>query len=448
MQTVGDTVHAYRRWISLELRATRGAGSGKPRSGRHLALFAWSLPPSNSAGVYRPLSFLEYSPRARWRVTAFGGEATDQDRIGGGELLERVPSSTTILTLVGTTRIPSWSLFPRTNGGFLDAIEFAHEAIDRLKTDPPSAVLASGPTFEMFITAAFVARHFRTPLILDYRDEWTECPFSFVRLGKDDRKWERRCLAQADKVLFTTRSQLKHQLLTFSELTVEKTLLLPNGWEPSEFDPHAAAQGDRNPSSTLRIALVGNLSDHAPPDGFLRTFERLLTVHPEWRQRVVVDFIGRKSRDATGKLEAFPFPANVRAIDHMSKTQAVRAMQQADMLLLIALPELERYLPGKLFDYLATKRPVLVYGAPGEASRTVEDLGAGLRCEDGNHERLLEIFSRLQANDVEPQSIKIERWLEEHRRDVLAGRLYALLDELQEGSRTRTDPFAAFSGRT
>ena len=122
-------------------------------------------------------------------------------------------------------------------------------------------------------------------------------------------------------------------------------------------------------------------------------------------------------------------------------------MQQADALLLIALPELERDLPGKLFDYLAAKRPVLVHGAPGEASRAVEELGAGFLCEDGNDERLLEILGRLRAGTAQPQSDRTERWLEEHRRDVLAGRLYALLDELQERSRKRTGSFTAFSGR-
>lgn len=436
MNTVADTAYAFRKWISVEVLAAAGARNQRIDTQPHLALFAWSLPPSTWAGVYRPLSFIEFSPRAGWRVTGFAGPATDQDRIGGEELLARVPGSCRIHSVERSERVPSWSLFPRTNGGFLDALEFAHDAIDRLRDDPPTAVLASGPTFEMFIAASFVARRFGAPLILDYRDEWTECPFEFVRLGKDDRKWERRCLAQAARVLFTTQSQLEHHLAAFRELTPGKALVLPNGWDPSEFDGHAdhvrTAPADDAP---IRIALVGNLADHAPPDGFLDTFGRLLEHRPEWRDRVVVDFIGRKSKEAKARLDAFAFSANVRSTDHLSKTQAVRAMQQADALLLIAMPELARYLPGKLFDYLAARRPVIVYGAPGEASALVEELDAGFRCDDGNDERLVDILRKLRdLRGPYPGSSRAAQWLERHRRDVLASRLYSILDELQAGS--------------
>lgn len=445
MRTLFDTLHAYRRWFALEFGSARG--SRMHGSASHLALFAWSLPPSTWAGVYRPLSFLEYAPRVGWRVTAFGGETTERDRVGGDELLARIPGTCTVHTLARTQRVPSWSFFPRTNGGFLDALEFARSAIRRLQADPPSAVLASGPTFEMFITAMFVARRFRVPLILDYRDEWTECPFAFVRLGNADRRWERRCLASADKVLFTTESQLRHHLAVFAELTQDKGHVLPNGWEPAEFTA-AGGEADRPrvQEGRLTIALVGNLADHAPPDGFLATFGRLLAAHPEWQERVVIEFIGRKSPEAITRIRTFPFAANVRCIDHLSKTQAVHAMRRADALLLIALPDLRRYLPGKLFDYLAAERPVVVFGARGEASELIGTLEVGFHCGDGDDVRLLDILLKLRKGEDLTRSPRVTRWLEAHRRDVLAGRFYALLDELQR-SRKGTTHWEATSSR-
>lgn len=430
MKAIFDTAIAYKRWASLEIRAIFGT-KARARSSRHLALFAWALPPSTWAGVYRPLSFLEHSAESGWRISAFGGEPNSEDRIGGEELLARIPGSCTIRRLSPSPLRPSWSLFPRVNGGLVDAIEFAHTAIEVLRDDPPTAVLASGPTFDMFITGAFVSRRFRVPLVLDYRDEWSESPFSFISPARDDRKWEQRCLERANRVLFTTGSQREHQLKVFPMLASEKTLVLPNGWDPAEFTAEIGARRPLSAASCLRIALIGNLADHAPPDGFLETFARLLNAHPSLRAQVLVEFIGRKSPGAAASLAAFSFPENIRDTPHLAKTQAVQVMREADALLLVALPELQRYLPGKLFDYLAAGRPIIVYGAPGEASRLVAELDAGFHCPEGDDGRLYDIVQELRAGSARPQSILRRRWLERHRRDVLAGNLFAILEELQ-----------------
>lgn len=430
LQTLADTAVLGADWLSLERPKVRR----RPRrnTGLHLALFAHALPPHSSAGVYRPLSFMRYGCRMGWRIDAFCTEANSEQRQHGDELLARVPREALLHVVPPSLRAPSYRFFPRVDGGFTNALAFARYATERFANDPPDVVLASGPPFFTFVAALFVSRRFGVPLVLDYRDEWTECPFGFVDKTGHDRGWERRCLRKADAVLFTTESHQRHQLATFPELASSKAHIVPNGWEPDYFvsrqrDIAMVRPRDATP---LRIAHVGNLAGHTPPRDFLNSLQQFLTDEPEWLSRIRVQFIGRRSPTADNALRTFKFPEVIEVVDHVGKRDANRLMQDSDILLLIAIPDLERYLPGKLFDYLAARRPILVFGSRGESSALVDRLGAGVLCQPGSGAALRDALATLQKPEMLRQDDSVPDWLREHRREALASRVFDIMENI------------------
>lgn len=429
LQTLADTAVLAADWLKLERPGTRRRL--RTPSGRHLALFAWALPPTSTAGVYRPLSFMRYGCKRGWRIDAFCGETPDALREHGAELLEQVPKEAAVHVVPASSREPSYRFFPRVDGGFPNAISYARHAISTMASDPPDAVLASGPPFFTFIAAFLVARRFGVPYILDYRDEWTECPFDFVKTDRDDRTWERRCLRHADAVLFTTATQREHQLATFPELDASRAHVVHNGWEPENFvdrpnDDAAATASD----GVLRISYVGNLPRHAAPHDFLASLEQMLDVQPEWVPRVRVQFVGRRSGSADQALRNFRYPSVVEIIDHVGKREANRRMQDSDILLLLSNAGRERYLNGKLFEYVAARRPVLVFGYPGETSTLIDRLGVGALCAPGSGPALLAALARLQALDLSTDNDVVRDWRREHRREALASRTFDIIDSL------------------
>jgi glycosyltransferase involved in cell wall biosynthesis len=434
-RTLADTALSGASLLSLELwpaRGKRGVRDEGPASdGRHLALFA-PLPPHTGAGVHRPLSFVQFGAKRGWRIDAFVGPAPAKEREHGDELLARVPPSVRLHVVPPSPRQPSYNFFPRVDGGFTKALAHALFAIEALRNDPPDVVLASGPPFFTFVAARFVARHFDVPFVLDYRDEWTECPFDFVSKDGDDLKWEQRCVAEADAVLFVTESFLKHQLSVFPQLDRRRAHVVPNGWDPDDFASasRGSATATRERDSILRVAHVGALSGHTPPFEFLACVRQLLAERPEWISRLRVSFVGRRSLTADAAIREFPYPEVLEVVDQVTKHEAIRRMHDADVLLVLSAPGLERYLPSKLFEYLAARRPVLIFGSAGESSALVDRLGAGLLCPPGSGEALGDALTRSCDLDLSSHEGAVSAWLQDHRRDVLSARAFDAIDSV------------------
>jgi len=431
VQTLIDSAVVGADWLSLERPRLRRSASAQP--GRHLALFAWALPPNSGAGVHRPLSFIRYGSGAGWRIDAFCGEPRDEQRQHGDELLSRVPRGATLHAVPRSSRQPSYRFFTPIDGGLTNALAFAHHASTTLANDPPDIVLASGPPFSMFVAGLLVSRRFGVPLVLDYRDEWTECPYDFVNKDGNDRAWERRCLRAADAVLFTTESHRRHQLATFPELLSRKAHLVPNGWEPDDFVDAGRKPRVVEPTEAAVVCLshVGTLAGHIPPNDFLDSLQQLLTEEPGRIPSIRIQFIGRRSSSVDAAIRTFKFPTVIEVIDHVGKREANRRMQESDGLLLLAAPDLERYLPGKLFDYLASRRPVLVFGSRGESATLVDQLGAGVFCPSGSVAALRDALVRLQKLDMTGQRDSVDDWLREHRREALASRAFAVIESVR-----------------
>jgi glycosyltransferase involved in cell wall biosynthesis len=208
--------------------------------------------------------------------------------------------------------------------------------------------------------------------------------------------------------------------------------VVPNGWDPDDFGA-ASREGFSTPHETktaLRIAHVGSLSGHTPPHEFLSSLRQLLTDRPDWIPRLEVLFVGRRSLTADAAIRAFPFPGVVRIVDQVGKREAIRLMHEADVLLLLAARELERYLPSKLFEYVASRRPVLIFGFAGESSTLIESLGAGVLCAPDSGEVLGDALVRLRALDLSPHEEVMHAWMQDHRRDALAARAFDIMESV------------------
>lgn len=423
-----DTVRARSRWwrVSHPSRVRRQARDpGRPL---RLGLLATHFPPEVTGGTYRPAALTKYGAEAGLEIVVVGGHIRQRLTDAGQALAGRIPRNVTVHRAHPSDLRPFDGTLPAFDGGFLDLLETWDAADQAFSERVPDVILATGPPFQSFVAATQLARRYRCGLILDYRDEWTESPHPFVDSGRHDRAWEPRCLRAADRVLFTTESQLRHAVDAFPSLSPDKCLVIPNGWEPDDWEeghPETAA-----PGSTAVVSFFGNLGDHAPPDAFMETLEQALGERPDLASRFRFRFVGQKSPAAEKMLASFPIDGIIESDPHVAKRQATREMRGSTALLLLNPPEFQRYIPGKLYDYVAAGPPILVYGEGGEIEDIVNPLGVGQVVPEGDPASLAASLERIVRGGMDPPADRRAAWLGEHTREALAGRMISLLTEI------------------
>ena len=95
----------------------------------------------------------------------------------------------------------------------------------------------------------------------------------------------------------------------------------------------------------------------------------------------LVGFIGHAIVD---EINSLGLANNLKLSAHISRRETLERMHQAQVLLLILndMPNVKGRLPGKLFEYLASRRPTLVIGPEdSDASKIVHGVNAGYTCD-------------------------------------------------------------------
>lgn len=430
-----DTFLGFAKLAYLH-HATAKCRSVTPRDQRHLLLIVHAFPPDFTPGVHRPLSLVQYACRAGWKVTVLARQAANPTP-GGEQLRRGVDSNVKVIRWEPSLQL-SYRFFPSIDGGMHHALAAMDAVNSHIPEVPYSIVVASGPPFSTFLAACGAGAHFEIPVILDYRDEWTECPFSFVRSCSSDRYWERRCLRAAHSVIYTTQSQKTHAIATFPRISMKKAVVISNGWEPQEHLHVSGTHRSKKDSNAFILSFVGTLGHHTLPDSFLATLSDVLKHSQVLRERFHLYFIGKTVSEAKQQLNGFAFSDHLHHVDALPKFDALSSMYDSDALLLLNDPMFSRYLPGKLFDYLATGLPVLVYGDGGEIGRLISALNAGVIVPLDDPHALREALEKLghaTSTPARDPDQEVQRnWLKQHTRERVAEQMLELFGRYHDSA--------------
>ena len=427
LQTIWQTMRCYVRLGLAQILARRPVirSSG---ANSHLVILAWQFPPDITGGVYRPAALARYAQKSGYRVTVFAGPLCDGPTEAGISMLDYVGPDIDIVRLSSSTPPPSYRLFPFVDGGMYLAVDLFFKAQAHLRASPPDIILASGPPFHVFVAGVWLARRLGANLVLDYRDEWTLCPFEFVSSTLQERKWEERALRQADRVLFVTQSLLE---TCSAEMAVpglrEKSRLTPNGWEPTagnSTDRLVDTLAVHGEPGKIVLLFAGMLGEHTKVQPFLDALEQILKKRPEWEKILIVRFLGKQAPAESSLLKRFAFPQVIDCAGLVPLAEATRQMRAADALLLFHDPRMDRSFPGKLYEYLAAGRPILLFNDQGESKRAITALSAGWAIDSTDLAQFEQILAGLiNRNVVLEDNLVRDEWLQRHTRQAVVSEL-------------------------
>ena len=370
---------------------------------RKVIVISYVFPPAGGAAVQRVLKFVKYLGRYGWQpivVTPknppvpLKDDSYLKDLFPGLEV-HRLPTLENIFSLGSSSsdkifhssqtswlpnrlrKLAQLFLFPDPHVLWLPT------ALPRVKTlaknIQASAVLVSGPPFSSFLLGFALSKAANIPLILDFRDDWS----GFFTIGytahgggritaNAAKKLEGVLVKNCSKVIGNTPSMTK-RLADLHGGGPEKFQWIPNGYDPDDFTflrQNHSALFERK----FELLYAGTVFDSHPLDAL---WAGLGLLNKELLEKLKVTVVGRVVEGQIAdpalpglEVNVHPYEPHQRVLKRMSRAGAL-VFTMAD------LPGLDRMVPGKLFEYLAARRPVLAISPPGEGVKILEACNAG-----------------------------------------------------------------------
>ena len=446
-------------------RRTPDATDMRPRR-LLMATFDW--PPRNTSGVQRPLKFAKYLPRYGWQPTVVAADRP-QPEDDPGLALDLAPppelhwvkpwGDAELAGALGLAGLPLLGLLRLRRRALEDALvwrmrRFLHfpEAkgfnnrwiiplalaiLRRAGSGDFGAVWLTAPPPSMWVVTLCVARRTRLPVVLDLRDPWT-ANFTYELSGVRDwmaRRIEARALRAVSAVTVASPGMQEDLVAAWPGLA-GRVFCLPNGYDPSDV---GHLLGAHRTDELFIVCLTGQSYEDA--SGLIQGIRLAVERAPAFRRCFRFRWVGCLEEDVRHAARN-TLGGNAEVRGRVSHEAALRAAAESDALWLeVPLGDCTRYVVcGKTYEYAALRKPILGTAPLRCDARTVLAGHPALRLIHSRRPK--DIASLLLTSFREWQQGRLRGGLDErrtaaYRRDVLAGRLAALLDALSRAHRRR-----------
>lgn len=377
-------------------------------------IIAYYWPPSGGSGVQRWLKFVKYLPQFGWKPYVFTPENPSYS-IVDESLAKDVPEEAEVV------RYPIWepydafsklsSIFDGKKSTVNSGTSMVHARrvtfFQRVSTwvranllvpDPrifwvkPASiylhdfirkneithVITTGPPHSIHLIG--YALKTKLPDLVwyaDFRDPWSEWGFLDSlgvgpRARAAHRKAEQKVLKRCNRIVTITPFYQRQ----FAALSGREVTLLTNGFDEADFQELRVER-----SSRFVIRHVGTINEKCDPRPFINALNALVHDNPDVRRDIQLDFVGDVHPQFKEFVAGIPAVQAFTIFTPPVPHRTLIGLYGSSSLLLLVLTgykDAEGYMPGKLFEYIATGLPVFAVGPEqGDAANLLGESGAG-----------------------------------------------------------------------
>ena len=418
-----------------------------------ILIITYYWPPGGGAGVQRWLKFASYLPESGWEPVILTVDpkyavypVTDQS------LENEVPEN---LKVYRTPATDFYRFFYRDKAGVPSA-GFANKkddsvagkisrfirgnlfipdprigwnkyafkkACEVIEDEKINIVVTTSPPHSTQLTGLRLKKRYPAlKWIADLRDPWTDIyyyklfyPTAIAK--KIDLCLEKKVLRTADRII-TVSPALKKLFARKIQSSEDKIEVITNGYDISDFI-------NVNPETPekLTITYTGTMSEAYPVDGLLEVLHKMQNSGTDFLFR----FVGTVNDKIRKRIIMKAGDKHTEFISHVSHPEAIKYMAASTVLLLVIphYPHNRLIITGKLFEYIASEKPVLCLGpVDGDAAEIIKNCRAGVTAAYDDTRAIEEFFNNLPL--IREQ---IDRSAaEQYSRSNLAKRFASVLD--------------------
>jgi len=287
-------------------------------------------------------------------------------------------------------------------------------------------IVTSGPPHSLHLIGSELKQKLNVKWFADFRDPWTTIGYhKALRLSgyaaKKHKELEQKVLNAADKVIVTSKTtKTEFQAITNKPITV-----ITNGYDVENVEKQTL-------DSKFTLAHIGSFLSDRNPNFLWECLVELLTEIPNFKSHLEIKLIGAVSQEVLDSIEDFKLKGYLNLLGYVSHHEAISHQKKSQVLLLIEInsEDTKSIIPGKLFEYMVSNRPIIAIGPQGsDFADIIKETNTGVFFDYTEKEKLKSVIldfynqfleGKLQANGV---------GLQQYSRKNLTKQLVQLINE-------------------
>ncbi|TBX65757.1 glycosyl transferase family 1 [Flavobacterium silvisoli] len=294
-----------------------------------------------------------------------------------------------------------------------------------IKENNIDAIVTSGPPHSLHLIGLQLKKELNLKWFADFRDPWTTIGYhKALKLStyaeKKHKALEREVLNAADTIIVTSKTTKTE----FQAITPKPIEVITNGYDVEKITKQPLDE-------KFTLAHIGSFLSERNPRILWKALKELVKEHADFRNDFQLKLIGAVSQEVLDTISEFRLTDYVLNLGYLSHREAVEHQRKSQVLLLIEInsEETKSIIPGKLFEYMVSERPILALG-PEESdfAEIITSTNTGVFFTYDEKERLKELLFKYYQ-EYQNRNLKVHAvGLQQYSRKSLTEKLVQILN--------------------
>jgi len=221
-----------------------------------------------------------------------------------------------------------------------------------------NTIITSGPPHSLHLIGLELKQKLDLKWFADFRDPWTTIGYhKSLRLSnyatEKHKMLERKVLNTADTIIVTSKTTKTE----FEAITRKPIVVITNGYDVENVEMQPL-------DTKFSMAHIGSFLSERNPMILWESLVELINEVPDFKSHLEIKLIGAVSQEVLETISQFGLDSYLNNLGYVSHGEAIAHQRKSQVLLLIEIDsqDTKSIIPGKLFEYMVSNRPIVAIG--------------------------------------------------------------------------------------
>jgi glycosyltransferase involved in cell wall biosynthesis len=219
-------------------------------------------------------------------------------------------------------------------------------------------IITTGPPHSLHLIGLDLKKQLNINWIADFRDPWTTIGYhKELKLSKwasaKHKALEKEVLTTCDTILVTSPTTKSE----FERITNQPIEVITNGYDVEKIEKKSLDEA-------FTLAHIGSFLSERNPQILWESLSELIQENEAFANHFKLKLIGAVSKEVIQSISEYKLDSFVQNLGYVSHKEAIVHQRSSQVLLLIEIDsdDTKCIIPGKLFEYMVSERPILAIG--------------------------------------------------------------------------------------